>query len=379
VDAGNMIFSPVSLKDPNALKLGAVKADLFIQAYNLMEYDAFIPGELDLALGVKKLISLRQQARFPFLLANLLDSKTRKPVFQPYRIREVNGFKMGILGLLSSSQPLNLPPEEAGGYYLEDPIKTAKFLVPELKKKCRVIVVFGQLGAEEQADLARKVPGIHLLLGGPSSSTPQEPVHVGESRIFNGGERGEHLGRVDITLQGRKIRSQSRLVALDTSYPDHPAILERIEEYKNRLQAFLEKMLAAAPAGVPASSPAGERGAEILFLGDRHCLPCHQTQHQSWMQTAHAKAFQTLEREKKSSDPGCLPCHTTGFGSPRESGASLNNVQCEACHGAGQGHPEKRETLMKVSEVQCHQCHNRANSPTFDYSVYREKIRHTKP
>jgi hypothetical protein len=379
VDAGNTLFSPVSLKDPNALKLGAVKADLFIQAFNLMEYDAFIPGELDLALGVKNLISLRQQARFPFLLANLLDSKTRKPVFQPYRVRQVNGLKIGLLGLLSNQQPLNLPPEEAGSYVLEDPLKAARIWVPELKKKCQVIVVFGQLDSAEQADLARKAPGIHLLLGGRSSLLQQEPVQAGESRIFNNGERGEHLGQVDITFQGRKIKSQTQLVALDTSYPDHPVMLERIEEYKSRLQALLEKMLAGAPANATPSSLAGERRPEILFMGDRHCLSCHQPQHQSWMQTAHAKAFQTLEREKKSSDPGCLPCHTTGFGAPRESGANLNNVQCEACHGPGQGHPEKRKTLLKVSEVQCHQCHNRANSPDFDYSVYREKIRHIKP
>jgi hypothetical protein len=378
VDTGNVFFSPVALKDPNALKLGVVKADLFIQAYNLMGYDAFIPGDLDLALGVKNLISLRRQARFPFLLANLLDSKTRKPVFQAYRVREVNGVKIGILGLLSPSQPLNLPPEETGSYYLEDPIKTAKFLIPELKKKCRVIIVFGQLDSDEQAHLARKVPGIHLFLGGRSSLLQQEPLQAGESQIFNGGERGEYLGQVDITLQGRKIRSQSRLVALDTSYPDHPVILERIEAYKNRLQAFLEKMLAGTPADSPPSS-SGERLPEVLFMGDQNCLPCHQTQHQSWTQTAHARAFQTLESEKKSSDPGCLTCHTTGFGSLRESGAGLNNVQCEACHGAGQGHPEKRKTLMRVSEVQCRQCHNRANSPNFNYSVYREKIRHSKP
>ena len=379
MDAGNMFFSPVSLKDPNALKLGAVKADLFIQAYNLMGYDAFVPGELDLALGVKNLISLRQQARFAFLLANLLDSRTRKPVFQPYRVREVNGVKIGVLGLLSPSQPLSLPPEETGSYYLQDPVKAARIWVPELKKKCQVVVVLGQLDVEEQANLARKVPGIHLLLGGRSSLLQQEPLEVGESRIFNDGARGEHLGQVDITLQGRKIRSQSQLVALDTSYPDHPAMLQRIEEYKSRLQAVLEKMLAGAPAIASSSSLAGERQPEILLMGDRYCLSCHQPQHQSWMQTAHAKAFQTLEREKKSSDQGCLPCHTTGFGSPRESGAGLNNVQCEACHGPGQGHPEKRNILTQVSEVQCRQCHNRANSPNFDYSVYREKIRHSKP
>jgi hypothetical protein len=369
----------VALKDPNALKLGAVKADLFIQAYNLMGYDALVPGDLDLALGIQKLAALRAEARFPFLLANLLDAKTRRPVFQPYRVREVNGVKVGLLGLLSSQRPLNLPTGESGKYYLEDPVKAAGPWVSELKKKCRVLVVVGQLDPGEQAALARKAPGIHLFLGGPSPDGKPDPTRIGETWVFNGGERGEHLGQVDVALQGRRVRPQGRLVPLDPSYPDHPAALEQVEEYKNRLQAFVEKILAAAPAGGAGSSPAGGKAPEALFLGDRSCLPCHQAQHRSWAQTAHARAFETLERNKKPSDPGCLPCHTTGFGSPRESGAGLNNVQCEACHGPGGGHPEKRKELGRATEARCLQCHNRANSPNFSYSVYREKIRHSKP
>jgi len=109
--------------------------DLFIQTYNLMKCDAFTPGEIDLSWGVDALKRLQTQAKFPFLLANLLERRTQKPVFQPYLIKEMGGMKIGLFGLLSNRFPIDGPPEDKEKYLIEDPIEAATKMVAELKEK----------------------------------------------------------------------------------------------------------------------------------------------------------------------------------------------------------------------------------------------------
>lgn len=350
-----------------------------MKTYNLMGYDAFTPGELDLAYGMDRLIQLSHQAQFPFLAANLIDSRSRKPVFQPYRIKEARGIKIGLIGLISNRYPLESPPEEKGKYSLEDPIKTAKGIVAQLKRTCQVIIVLGHMDLDEQTGLAQAVPGIQFILSGHVSHYERNPVRVKETQIFNAGSRGEYLARVDFILKNKKSQAQYRLVALTADYPDHPQVMERIDQYKSNLRSYVQSLpQAGQQIGSSFVGPDGNT-TQLLFMGEGYCLPCHQTQHQSWLQTAHARAYQTLVRDNRSSDPACLTCHTTGFASLKNSGANLVNVQCEACHGPGDGHPDTRKSLLKISQDHCFQCHNRANSPNFNYPDYLDKIRHARP
>jgi len=137
--------------------------------------------------------------------------------------------------------------------------------------------------------------------------------------------------------------------------------------------------------------------ADATFVGAAKCKMCHASQHTTWMESSHAKAFEVLppEDQKKAE---CLSCHTTGAGKAAAEGAELNGVQCESCHGAGseyksmkimskKAYAENREAAHKASmdaglvmpdEKTCTSCHNE-KSPTFkgfDFVSAKEKIKH---
>lgn len=343
-----------------------------MKAYNLMGYDAFTPGELDFSCGVGDVIRMSEKAKFPFLLANLRRVGSRTPVFPPYLIKKVGGMSVGVFGLLSRPLPEG-PPEEKGKYYLQDPIAVARKIVSQLKeKKCQVIILLGHMEAEEQEALARAVPHIDFLFSGHVSHFQTEPVPVDRTQILRAGSRGEELGWVEFREEKKERFFRYELTALTPQYPDEPTVKAWTEEYKQALQKLPPSPQKAEDekAGAPqAPSPP-------LFIGAESCRACHPRQHQGWLETPHARAYQTLVGKNKTSDANCLACHTTGFTASRAAGASLKNVQCEACHGPGEGHPERRRNLPRVSEKTCRSCHNPANSPQFDYSSYLPKIRH---
>jgi len=118
-----------------------------------------------------------------------------------------------------------------------------------------------------------------------------------------------------------------------------------------------------------------------------------------WMESKHAKAFESLKPEDQKK-PECLSCHTTGAGKPAAEGADLKGVQCEACHGAGSlykavdvmnkakyaadraaAHKKAMDLgLVVPDEKTCTGCHN-SKSPTFkgfDFKTSVEKIKHWK-
>jgi hypothetical protein len=378
VDTGDLLFSYSGIHGPNAKKMGQLRADLYMKTYNLMSYDAFTPGELDLAFGVEEIIRMRKQARFPFLLANLIEVSTNQPVFSPYIVKNIRGLQVGLIGLISNQLSLGGPADEKGKYRLTDPLATGRKWVAELRKKnCQVIVVVAHMDAEEQEKLAQAVPGIHFILNGHYTHYQLDPFTVNGTKIFMAGSRGESMGQVDFFMEKKELHARYRLMPLTPKYPDHPETNEMLRQYKNSLQTLLQSQPPPSPTIFP---PPSGRSVVIpvspSYMGEKTCLPCHSKQHQKWAGSGHARAYQTLVDKGKADDPLCLACHTTGYGAPPQIGGGLKNVQCEACHGAAEGHPNMGRSLGKADALVCMKCHNSANSPNFNYGIYLQKIIH---
>ena len=379
MDTGDLLFSRDSVQLPTARQIGNLKADLYMKSYNLMDYDAFTPGELDLSFGVGDLVKMSQQAKFPFLVANLINVKSNQPVFRPYAIKEIDGMKVGIFGLLSNRFPLGGPPEEKDKFQITDPIEAARKAVGALKRQCRVIVALAHMEADEQKELADKVHGIHFIINGHLTHPQGDPQVVNHTQMFLAGARGEFLGQVDLfRKKSRRLYSRYQLIPLKTDYPEKPEVQALVGHYKEELQCALQPAAVAELAKGPTTSSEMRVPRLLTFVGGKSCEACHPREQQHWASTAHARAYQTLVEKEKTADKSCLPCHTTGFGSPKDPGGRYENVQCESCHGPGEGHPDPWKDLAEVDENQCHQCHNPTNSPNFDYDKYVQRILHHK-
>jgi len=164
-----------------------------------MGYDAVNVGEKDLMLGLKFLSDVTQKAKFPFISANLKDRKTGKEIFRPYVIKEIEGLKIGIFGLLDDT--LNITLEEREPWLtIQEPLSTSKLLTKSLREYCDVIVVLSQLGESKDRKLARENPQIDLILGGGGESMRPVRERINEVPIYRLEPRGGYLGRIDYSL-----------------------------------------------------------------------------------------------------------------------------------------------------------------------------------
>jgi hypothetical protein len=145
----------------------------------------------------------------------------------------------------------------------------------------------------------------------------------------------------------------------------------------------LDQAVGAANLRVAEPPPPAEPG-RAHFSGDASCVRCHKAAARFCKRTAHAHAWKTLQSVGKTGHGDCVSCHVTGYGEVGGSSLGfskgLENVQCEACHGPGSIHVEKRglEKPLALStstpESVCTHCHNEKHSDTFQYEAYLRDI-----
>ncbi len=211
-----------------------------IEAMNLLGFDAMVIGNHELDYGRRWIEGLIGRAKFPVLSADVvhrdipdLDGSSGKLLAEPYVILSRGGLRIGVIGL-TTTQYIQSPQVQ-----VKDPVEVARDLVPQVARRCDLVVVLSHLGFKPDMELARAVPGIDLIVGGHSHTLLNEPVLIGETLIAQDGAYAPQVGILDLTIAGGRIAQYSyRLKTLDASVPDDA-----------RVKAALDDLLAIGSVG----------------------------------------------------------------------------------------------------------------------------------
>ena len=380
LDSGGAFLKHV--EDAANAPLTELTATAMVAGIGKIGLDALNLGRADLLLPPALLRALAHDAAFPVLSANVVDPQGR-PVFPGSIVKEVGGVRVGIFGL-SGNQRLPVGPLPGRDLAVQDPTEAARRAVAELRRTGRVVVLLSQLGLEEDARLAREVPGIDVILGGFTRTTTATPRLEGGTLILHAGAKGMQLGRLDLELcpgaegpwtaraaaRGTEARVYDwKLVPLDAALPDHPALAALLERNREQMRERNLAEQVAAPPPQPQPNPP--------FVGAASCGGCHPEQLRQWAASKHARTLASLAGKRQEVNPECVRCHVTAFGEPGgyrlgspAPAADLGNVQCEACHGFGREHRGKGRIRGRVAEAICRRCHTPENSPGFAYEPY---------
>lgn len=174
--------------------------------------------------------------------------------------------------------------------------------------------------------------------------------------------------------------------ALGDDVADHGPTLAMVEAVKAKISggSVSPSTVTAGPEPEAEVAPPVETG---VYVGSASCAACHPAQTAQWSTTPHARAWASLVAVNRQFDSDCWRCHATGAHAPdgpqdpRALGP-LENVGCEACHGAGRAHAADPSLPMVLSPPtsQCTQCHDKKQDDgRFDESTYRPKVLHTAP
>ena len=350
-------------------------------AMNEIGYDALNIGEFDVALGPRFLTNMAQRARFPLISANVADSNGQR-FFPAYTMieRVIGGQKLrvAVIGVLSDRAADHLAKQEHVDVRVLDADQAVASTLDRLKGKADVRILLAHAGAEEALSLARKHRELDLVIYSHEANLPAENERSTDEQIVaNAGGEGEHIARLDVSLDesfGKVSHSFSSLM-LSALVPDSPDV-----------RAMLDSSMGLAiDRGFPVSESVKQPVRGGYYVGTDFCAGCHEEAYRVWSESRHAKAFAPLRNKKRQSDARCLRCHATGYGfftgfESEEGTPEFASVGCEACHGVGGNHVSNPTTRYgRTSRGNCKSCHDKLNSPRFNYSAYYKKIAHEAP
>lgn len=228
LDTGNLFFRK-PLQTETKRKDAILRAELLVQSYNEMGYDAVNVGEKDLLMGSRFLLDITQKARFPLISANLVTKNNHTPVFKPYLFKEVSGLKIGIFGLLDDYFSPAIQEKDPNLTIL-DPLSTSKAITKKLREECDLIVLLSQLGESGDRRLARENSQIDLILGGGGDALKPVIDRINEIPIYRLEPRGGYLGRIDYVL-------------VNTKRPIKFSISSERDEIEKRLERLISRII----------------------------------------------------------------------------------------------------------------------------------------
>jgi 5'-nucleotidase / UDP-sugar diphosphatase len=201
VDAGDLLFRKyVGPFSEHEMKIVAQKASLIIESLNLMGYHALGIGDDDLSLGKDFLLEISKKAKFPFLSSNVVEEGTGKPLFQPYLVRTVQGFKIGIFSLLSPEVFSGPGDIRKKGLTIRSPVDVANQMVKQLQPQVDLILLLSHLGYTKDVELAQNVSGIHLIVGSHTGINLAYAPIIKSTILLQTGLKGMYAGRIDLTF-----------------------------------------------------------------------------------------------------------------------------------------------------------------------------------
>ena len=218
-----------------------LRGEQMIAAWNQLGLDVATFGNHEFDFGAPTLLARMRESRFVWVSANVLDRATGRPFggARPTHVVERGGVQVGFFGLTVADTPQTSSP--GPGVEFRDPIASARAAVAELRTGRRPIVVavtHQDMPADEQ--MARAVPGIHLVIGGHEHD-PLENV-VGDTLITKAGADGVFVVRIDLqaTRDGKVLARQHRFIPITPDLPEEPAMAALVARYQGRLSEALD-------------------------------------------------------------------------------------------------------------------------------------------
>ncbi|MEQ8190198.1 MAG: bifunctional UDP-sugar hydrolase/5'-nucleotidase [Candidatus Eremiobacterota bacterium] len=206
---------------------GLTRGKTMIEIMNNLGYDAIEIGNHEFDWSRESLENMVGESNCPVLGGNVINEQERLlNGILPYTIKEVNGLRVGIIGLITPETKEIASPKNIEGLKFLAQKETVKKYIGELKDKgVDLITVLSHCGDIEDEKLAAEVRGIDLIVGGHSHTAMEEAKKINDTIIVQAGCQSKFVGNLQINVDGRskKIVSYNNKlipVANQTITPD---------------------------------------------------------------------------------------------------------------------------------------------------------------
>jgi 5'-nucleotidase len=242
------------------------KGEQMIATLNAAGLDVATLGNHEFDFGVDVLLKRMSEAKFDWVISNVVDRQTGKPVggAAPYLVRTFGTLKVGIIGLCLVTEGIG--PEVRQRLQMVDPLRAAATYLPALQaERVNIIVALTHLTFGEDRALALRFPQIDLIVGGHE----HYPITAVENRtlISKAGSDAKFVARIDVNRRpGSAVERFYELIPITAAIADEPKTAAVVAAYGEKMGAELNTVIGRTT--VPLDGVALHLRAGETNLGD---------------------------------------------------------------------------------------------------------------
>jgi len=242
---------------------------------NFMGYDAAVVGNHDIEAGPSIYNRLVKEFDFPWLSANIINTKTKETYFHPYKVFDVSGVRIAVLGLTTPAIPKWLPKTLWPEMRFDDMISTAQTWMDTIQIKENPDIVIGLFHAGHDANyegnnpnlprnenastlVAKQVRGFDAIFIGHDHDRVSKTIvnNFGDSvLVLDPGSSARMVSELTIKLtinpEGDIVSAEKegRLVSM-RDYIPHPDYVSNFFSFAEKVSAYVDRRIGNFQEGV---------------------------------------------------------------------------------------------------------------------------------
>lgn len=197
-----------------------------IKLMNAVGYDAMVPGPMDFIYGSETLSSLRSEAGFPFLAANIKKADGSN-AFENYKILNINGVRIGVIGVTTG---LNQIRASRSSLTVEDPVKSVEDVIAQLNGKTDAVIVLAYTGDRTVTKSLADIAGVSMVLESGCAEALSTTTDKG-TVIASAGRKGSVIGMatLEINRDGASVKNEFYKASMYGNLASDKKLLQTLE------------------------------------------------------------------------------------------------------------------------------------------------------
>ncbi|GLI47604.1 bifunctional metallophosphatase/5'-nucleotidase [Methanoculleus bourgensis] len=228
------------------------EGEALVPVLNALRFDA-MTAHWEFAYGPEQFRKVARGLDYPVLAVNCYDDSSGDPVFPPYTVCETDGLQVGVIGIAATIVDKVMPKSFSEGIHFTLGNEELPGYIARLRDEEGVdlVVVISHLGFPQEVKLAREVDGIDVLLSGHTHNRLFEPAVVNETIIIQSGCHGSFLGRLDLTVENRRVtKFDHDLIIVGEAIQPLPEVEEMIGEVMDPHRERLSRVVGETRTGL---------------------------------------------------------------------------------------------------------------------------------
>lgn len=243
IDVGDLMTGTMATE----LEYNGVTGGVMVEFLNRLKCDVWCIGNHDFDLGKKNASGLVGLAKFPTVMANLVNKEDKKPFLEnPSYILEIQGTRIVFIGLMEENFLVEVQKESIDGLDILPAVSTLQSRIPELDKASDLIVVLYHGKFHEALDIARSVKGIDIILVAAEDGRFQAVNGVLVQSTFG---HLRTLGYIKVEVANdRVVNYENKLIWLwaDNRLKPSPEIASLVKEVNEAIGSEYAKIIGEA-------------------------------------------------------------------------------------------------------------------------------------